>query len=167
MQPAYEVADVLNVHWPAVQHSAAYNTWQLRTLDAVRRCRSASLGIHVDGCTSCGHLRISYNSCRNRHCPKCQGTQREKWKEARQQELLPVPYFHVVFTLPDTLNKLCMHKPTVLYNLLFATAWSVLNSFGKDQKWLGAQTGMIAILHTWGQTMSLHPHLHCIGRVAD
>ncbi len=162
MQPVYEVADVLNVHQSVVQHSSVYNTWQLRTLDAVRRCRSASLGSHVDGCTSCGHLRISYNSCRNRHCPKCQGRQREEWIQAREEELLPVPYFHVVFTLPDTLNKLCMHKPVVLYNLLFQAAWSVLNSFGKDHKWLGAQTGMIAILHTWGQTMTLHPHLHCI-----
>ncbi|MGI8504287.1 MAG: IS91 family transposase [Hassallia sp.] len=162
MQPAFEVADVLNAHWSAVQDRSGYNTWQLRTMDAVRRCRSASLGAHVDGCTACGHLRISYNSCRNRHCPKCQGRQREEWIQARQQELLPVPYFHVVFTLPDTLNKLCLHKPAVLYNLLFTAAWSVLNSFGNDPKWLGAQTGMIAILHTWGQTMTLHPHLHCI-----
>lgn len=161
MQPAFEVADVLNAHWPAVHHSN-FNTWQLRTLDAVRRCRTASLGSHADGCISCGYLRISYNSCRNRHCPKCQGKQREEWIHAREDELLPVPYFHVVFTLPDTLNKLCMHKPTVLYNLLCSTAWSVLNSFGHDHKWLGAQTGMISILHTWGQTLTLHPHLHCI-----
>ncbi len=161
MQPVLEVADVLNAHWPGVQRSGL-NTWQLRTLDAVRRCRSASMGSHADGCTSCGHLRISYNSCRNRHCPKCQGAQREQWIQARQEELLPVPYFHVVFTLPDTLNQLCMHKPQAMYDLLFATAWSVLNSFGNDPKWLGAQTGMISILHTWGQTMTLHPHLHCI-----
>jgi hypothetical protein len=161
MQPAFEVAGVLNAHWPGVQQSSL-NTWQLRTLDAVRRCRSASMGCHADGCTSCGHLRISYNSCRNRHCPKCQGTQREQWIQARQQELLPVPYFHVVFTLPDTLGKLCMYKPKEMYDTLFSTAWSVLNSFGHDQKWLGAQTGMISILHTWGQTMTLHPHLHCI-----
>jgi Putative transposase/Transposase zinc-binding domain len=161
MQPAFEVAGVLNVHWPAVQHSS-FNTWQLRTLNAVRRCRSAALGAHIDGCTSCGEVRISYNSCRNRHCPKCQGKQREQWIQARQEELLPVPYFHVVFTLPDTLNKLCLFKPKVLYDLLFTTAWSVLNSFGNDPKWLGAQTGMISILHSWGQTMSLHPHLHCI-----
>lgn len=161
MQPAFEVASVLNAHWPAVQHSS-FNGWQMRTLNAVRRCRSAPLGAHVDGCVSCGHLRISYNSCRNRHCPKCQGTEREKWIQARQTELLPVPYFHVVFTLPDTLNKLCLFKPKVLYDLLFTTAWSVLNRFGHDHKWLGAQTGMISILHSWGQTMTLHPHLHCI-----
>jgi len=162
MKAVYEVADVLNAHWPAVQHSAQYNTWQLRTLDAVRRCRTASLGSHADGCTSCGHLRISYNSCRNRHCPKCQGKQREAWIQAREEELLPVPYFHIVFTLPDTLNRLCLFKPDILYALLFKTAWSVLNSFGHDAKLLGAQTGMISILHTWGQTLTLHPHLHCI-----
>lgn len=162
MKPAYEMADVLHAHWAAVQPDAHYNTWQLRTLNAVRRCRSASLGSHADGCTSCGHLRISYNSCRNRHCPKCQGKQREQWIQAREAELLPVPYFHVVFTLPAALNRLCMHNPAVLYNLLCSTAWNVLNTFGHDHKWLGAQTGMISILHTWGQTLTLHPHLHCI-----
>ncbi len=137
------------LNWPAVQHSGL-NTWQLRTLNAVRRCRSAALGSHIDGCTSCGHLRISYNSCRNRHCLKCQGTEREKWIQARQAELLPVPYFHVVFTLPETLNRLCLYKSKILYDLLFKTSWSVLDSFGHDLKWLGAQTGMISILHTWG-----------------
>ena len=110
MKPLYEVAGVLNAHWPEVQQSKKFNSWQLRTLNAVRRCRSAALGAHVDGCSSCGHLRISYNSCRNRHCPKCQGNVREKWIQAREAELLPVPYFHVVFTLPDLLNPLCLHK---------------------------------------------------------
>jgi hypothetical protein len=162
MAPDFEVADVLNAHWPQVQYSGRFNTWQLRTLDAIKRCRTAAPGSHVDGCTSCGHLRISYNSCRNRHCPKCQGAQREKWIQAREDELLPVPYFHVVFTLPDTLNRLCLYKPKLLYDLLFKTAWSVMNTFGQDHKWLGAGTGMISILHTWGQTMTLHPHLHCI-----
>lgn len=151
MQPAFEVAGVLEAHWLQLQQSGMFNSWQMRTLDAVRRCRSA-----------CGHLRISYNSCRNRHCPKCQGAEREKWIQARQEELLPVPYFHVVFTLPDLLNKLCLYKPKILYDLLFTTAWSVIGSFGHDHKWLGAQTGMISILHTWGQTMTLHPHVHCI-----
>lgn len=162
MQPRYEVAAVLQTHWSEVQKSAALNAWQLRTLDAVRRCRSASLGAHVDGCTECGHLSISYNSCRNRHCPKCQGRERERWIGARQAELLPVPYFHVVFTLPEALHRLCLYKPEVLYSLLFQTAWSVLNSFARDPKHLGVQGGMISILHTWGQTLMLHPHLHCI-----
>jgi hypothetical protein len=126
MQPQYEVADVLNAHWFGVQQSEKLNTWQLRILHAVRRCRTAALGAHVDGCTNCGHVRISYNSCRNRHCPKCQGVEREQWIQAREQELLPVPYFHVVFTLPDTLSPLCLHKGKEVYNILFQTAWSVL-----------------------------------------
>jgi hypothetical protein len=162
MKPAIEVAAVLEAHWPQVGQSPAINRWQLRTLGAVMRCRSAAMGSHVDGCTDCGYLRISYNSCRNRHCPKCQGQQREKWIQAREAELLPVPYFHVVFTLPDTLHPLCMHQPAAMYNILFDAVWHTVNCFGKDAKWLGAQTGMIAILHTWGQTMTLHPHLHCI-----
>jgi hypothetical protein len=162
MPALHEVADVLHAHWTQVQQSGKFNTWQLRTLDAIKRCRTALLGAHVDGCTDCGHLRISYNSCRNRHCPKCQGIQREQWINAREQELLPVPYFHVVFTLPDTLNPLCLHQGRTVYNILFQTAWSVLDSFGHTPKWLGAQPGMIAILHTWGQTLGLHPHVHCI-----
>ncbi|MEI6127970.1 MAG: IS91 family transposase [Pseudomonadota bacterium] len=162
MQPQHQVADVLNAHWPHLQQAERLNSWQLRTLHALRRCRTAALGAHVDGCSTCGHLRISYNSCRNRHCPKCQGNKRDKWIQAREEELLPVPYFHLVFTLPQALNLLCMHKPAQVYNILFQTAWSVLNSFASDHKWLGAQSGMIAILHTWGQTLSLHPHLHCI-----
>lgn len=157
-----EVADVLEAHWSQVEQSSTINGWQLRTLSALRRCRTAALGSHVDGCSSCGHLRISYNSCRNRHCPKCQGQQREQWIQAREAELLPVPYFHVVFTLPDTLHPLCMHQPAVMYSILFDAVWDTINCFGHDAKWLGAQTGMIAILHTWGQTMTLHPHLHCI-----
>ena len=162
MPPRHQVAEVVNSHWQQIKENGKLNSWQLRTLNAVRRCRTAALGFHVDGCTDCGHLRISYNSCRNRHCPTCQGSDREQWIAARQAELLPVPYFHVVFTLPDTLNRLCMYQPAAVYGLLFKTAWSVMNSFGHDHKWLGAQTGMVSILHTWGQTMSLHPHLHCI-----
>ena len=162
MLPLYEVATVLDAQWPCVKSSAKFNSWQLRTLDAVRRCRTSSLGAHVDGCTSCGYLRISYNSCRNRHCPKCQGAEREQWIQARETELLPVPYFHVVFTIADTLNQLYLHKDREVYNMVFESAWHVINTFGHDPKWLGAQTGMISILHTWGQTMSLHPHLHCI-----
>jgi Putative transposase/Transposase zinc-binding domain len=162
MKAKAEVADVLDANWPQVEQSATINSWQLRTLSAVRRCRTAGLGSHVDGCTSCGHLRISYNSCRNRHCPKCQGKERDKWIQAREAELLPVPYFHVVFTLPDILNQMCLHEPATMYNILFDSVWNTINCFGQDAKWLGAGTGMIAILHTWGQTMTLHPHLHCI-----
>ena len=162
MRPAYEVADVINSHWKETLHSNQFNSWQLRTLDAVRRCRTASLGGHVDLCTSCGHTRISYNSCRNRHCPKCQQIQRERWIQARESELLPATYFHVVFTLPEALNKVCLFEPGKVYKLLFDTAWSVINDFAHDEKHLGADIGMISILHTWGQNLSLHPHIHCI-----
>jgi hypothetical protein len=162
VRPAFEVADVINAHWQVMLRSCQFNTWQLRTLDAIRRCRTASLGGHVDVCTNCGHTRISYNSCRNRHCPKCQQIQRERWIQAREAELLPATYFHVVFTLPEALNKLCLYEPAKVYKLLFDTAWSVMKSFALDKKHLGAETGMIAILHTWGQNLSLHPHLHCI-----
>lgn len=162
MRPAFEVADVINTHWQDMLRSCQFNTWQLRTLDAIRRCRTASLGGHVDLCTNCGHTRVSYNSCRNRHCPKCQQIQRERWIQAREAELLPATYFHVVFTLPEALNKLCLFEPAKVYKLLFDTVWSVMKSFAHDRKHLGAETGMIAILHTWGQNLSLHPHLHCI-----
>ena len=120
------------------------------------------MGGHVDLCTGCGHVRISYNSCRNRHCPKCQQIQRERWIQAREAELLPVSYFHVVFTLPESLNRLCLYEPAKIYKLLFDTAWGVIRSFSQDEKHLGADTGMISILHTWGQNLSLHPHIHCI-----
>lgn len=162
MRPSFEVADVINSHWQELLRSQQFNGWQLRTLDAIRRCRTASLGGHVDLCTSCGHIGISYNSCRNRHCPKCQQVQRERWIQAREAELLPTPYFHVVFTLPEALNRLCLFEPAKLYNLLFSTAWSVMKSFAATPEHLGADTGMIAVLHTWGQNLSLHPHLHCI-----
>lgn len=162
MRPAYEVADVINSHWKEIACASQFNGWQLRTLDALRRCRTASLGGHVDLCTSCGHTRISYNSCRNRHCPKCQQIQRERWIKAREAELLPATYFHVVFTLPEALNKLCLYEPAKVYKLLFDTAWSVIRDFAHDKKHLGAETGMISILHTWGQNLSLHPHIHCI-----
>lgn len=120
------------------------------------------MGGHIDGCTSCGHMRISYNSCRNRHCPKCQGNEREAWIQARQNELLPVSYFHVVFTLPSELNRLCMQYPRVMYAALFDAAWDTIDAFAKDEKHLAAKMGMISILHTWGQQLTLHPHLHCI-----
>jgi hypothetical protein len=162
MRPTYEVADVLRAHWLHVPDMKGINGWQLRTLGALMRCRTAAMGGHKDACTSCGTVQVSYNSCRNRHCPKCQGHKREQWIEARERELLPVPYFHVVFTLPSELNQLAMHEPKAVYDSLFAAAWSTLNTFGHDPKHLGAQTGMISILHTWGQQLNLHLHLHCI-----
>lgn len=162
MQPAYEVADVLRAHWHDVETHSQINSWQLRTLGAVMRCRTAEMGGHRDACTNCGTVRISYNSCRNRHCPRCQGKNREEWISNREKELLPVPYFHVVFTLPDLLNPIALHKPKEVYDALFETAWDTIKTFGNDHKHLGAKTGMFCILHTWGQTLSLHPHLHCV-----
>lgn len=161
MRPLYEVADVLNRNHHRLG-SYCLNRWQERTLHALRKCRTAELGGHVDQCDSCSNLSVSYNSCRNRHCPKCQGEQREAWIKARESELLPVPYFHVVFTLPQQINPLCLYAPAKVYRLLFRTAWSVMQSFAKDPKHLGAKPAMIAVLHTWGQNLSLHPHLHCI-----
>lgn len=161
-RPAFELARILQEHWPEVETAPFINAWQLRTLSALRQCRTAALGGHLDACTSCGLTRISYNSCRNRHCPKCQNLQKEEWMLSRENELLPVPYFHVVFTLPDHLNPLVLHQPARLYNLLFEAAWQTMKTFGQDPRHLGAQPGMISVLHTWGQTLALHPHLHCI-----
>jgi hypothetical protein len=153
-----ELADVLNILGSQVEN-IGLNTWQLRTLNAIKKCRTAALGGHIDACDECGNMSISYNSCRNRHCPKCQGKNREDWILKRETELLPVPYFHVVFTLPEAVNPLAMHHPKLVYDTLFETAWQTLQQFGKNQ---GVQMGMIAVLHTWGQNLSLHPHLHCI-----
>lgn len=165
MKAKYELAHVLRAQWNSIEQSVKnnqLNTWQLRTLSALSKCRTAALGGHIDGCTNCGKIRISYNSCRNRHCPKCQGNEREAWIQDREKELLPVAYFHVVFTLPSELNTLCMQHPRIMYASLFDAAWDTLNSFSKDETHLGATTGMISILHTWGQQLTLHPHLHCI-----
>ena len=126
------------------------------------RCRTAALGGHELVCNACGSIQISYNSCRNRHCPKCQYSKREKWVKDRQYDLLPVRYHHVIFTLPDSLNKLSKSQPAAIYNLLFHAAWFTVNTLAHDRKWIGGQTGMIAVLHTWGQNLSLHPHLHCL-----
>lgn len=158
MQARHEVADVLHVLGTGIE-KLGLNAWQLRALNALKHCRTAMLGGHVDACDGCGTISISYNSCRNRHCPKCQGHKKQAWIEARSQELLPVPYFHVVFTLPQELNTLAMCQPKQVYDALFAASWQTLETFGKK---VGAQMGMVAVLHTWGQNLSLHPHLHCI-----
>lgn len=159
----YEVAQVLERNQDHLS-KYCYNSWQLRTLHALRKCRTLAMGGHIDQCNNpkCNALHLSYNSCRNRHCPKCQGHQKEQWIRAREAELLPVPYFHVVFTLPQELNRLCLYEPKILYGILFKVAWQVIYGFGANPKFLGARPGMIAVLHTWGQNLSLHPHLHCI-----
>ncbi len=158
MQPEFEVAQVLHRLGENIT-SIGLNSWQLRTLYTLKKCRTAALGGHIDACDDCGNISISYNSCRNRHCPKCQGKNREDWIQARENELLPVPYFHVVFTLPESINALAIHNPKLVYATLFESVWETLSQFGKTQ---GVKMGMIAILHTWGQNLSLHPHLHCI-----
>lgn len=162
MKPACEVAQVISQQWNNIDHSEYFNLWQKRTLRLLRNCRTSAMGGHIDQCPDCSFLRISYNSCRNRHCPKCQVRAKQDWIAARMAELLPVPYFHVVFTLPAQVNLLCLYAPEKVYNALFACAWSVITSFANDSKHLGAKTGMISVLHTWGQNLSLHPHLHCI-----
>ena len=165
MHAKNELAHVLRAQRNAIEQNLqnkTINSWQMRTLGAISKCRTALLGGHIDGCSNCKKLRISYNSCRNRHCPKCQGNEREHWIQQRQNELLPVAYFHVVFTIPAELNVLCMQFPKIMYDALFDAAWQTINEFAKDEKHLGATSGMISILHTWGQQLTLHPHLHCI-----
>jgi len=164
MQPKWEarteqgrsVADVVRKVRLSDDH---YSPQQQKTLRAIVACRTAALGGHVDGCDTCGSLHISYNSCRNRHCPKCQGHKREEWIQHREADLLPCTYYHLVFTLPQELNGLALHQPKTVYDCLFQSAWTTLNQFGHTE---GLQMGMIAVLHTWGQTLSLHPHVHCI-----
>jgi len=163
MKPAFEVAGVLRSHGHRLGELCA-NSWQLRTLQALSDCRTAALGGHIDVCDNpgCRQLHISYNSCRNRHCPKCQGHKREQWIQAREKELFRTSYYHLVFSLPKELNRLALYRPKPVYALLFQTAWEVVKGFARNPKFIGAAPGMIAILHTWGQNLSLHPHLHCI-----
>lgn len=161
MRSHYKVADVLEMEQDRLWLSSL-PTWHQRTLHAIRRCRTQAMGGHIDKCDCCHKLHISYNSCRNRHCPTCQGHRREAWIRARESELLNVPYFHLVFTLPAELNTYALSHPKTIYGSLFKAAWATLEQFGSNPKHLGARMGMIAILHTWGQNLSLHPHLHCI-----
>lgn len=146
--------DFVQKHQPLKHHQ--------RVLNALKICRTAELGGHVERCDTCNHERISYNSCRNRHCPKCQNTNREKWILARKADVLDCTYFHVVFTLPQELNAFCLKHPKELYEILFQASKETLFAFGNDRKHLGAQMGAISILHTWGQNLSLHPHVHMI-----
>lgn len=161
MKSKFKVADVLELEQNQLSKLAP-TSWHLRTLHAIRRCRTQSMGGHIDQCDCCNKLHISYNSCRNRHCPTCQGHKREEWINARENELLEVPYFHLVFTLPSEFNEYALKEGKIIYGALFKAAWQTLQQFGDNPKHLGAKMGMISILHTWGQNMSLHPHLHCI-----
>jgi hypothetical protein len=148
---------------PQPQDSSPRWSWEQRAVvDRILACRTARLGGHVDACDACGHRQISYNSCRNRHCPKCQGSAQAAWLEARQADVLPVPYAHVVFTIPHMLALLALQNPTVVYDLLLRTSACTLQEIARNPKHLGAKLGFFAILHTWGQTLVHHPHVHCV-----
>jgi len=161
-RPRYEVADVVRAVGAAYRGTHAVSADQARVLGALVRCRTAALGGHVEACDACGTRRVAYNSCRNRHCPKCQGGAQAQWLAAQQALLLPVPYFHVVFTLPHELNALVRVNPRRLYALLFRAAAATLQTFARDPTHLGAELGVTAVLHTWGQTLTQHVHVHCI-----
>ena len=157
-----EVADIFRAYGPAYRQAHEMPVRHLRAMGAIEICRRAELGGHVDECDHCGALRISYNSCRNRHCPKCQGLNKERWVEARKEDLLPGAYFHLVFTLPEGVRPLALRNQQVVYGILFRSVSETLKELTEDPRHLGAEVGFIAILHTWSQTLMDHPHLHCI-----
>ena len=157
-----EVADIFRQYGDDYRKTHQLSRDPLRAMQAIEGCRTALLGGHVDQCDHCGHLVISYNSCRNRHCPKCQFLRKEQWIEARRKDLLPIPYFHVVFTLPAELNPLVLRNRKILYDLFFRSVSETLLELARDPKRLGADIGFIAIIHTWGQNLLDHPHIHCI-----
>lgn len=164
MKPVLEVADILRRHGAAyrAEHAATLSNGQRRVMGAIEACRTPVLGGHVEQCADCSKVRIAYNSCRNRHCPKCQGLARAQWLADRQAELLPVPYFHVVFTMPAPIAAIALQNKAVVYDILFKAAAQTVRVIAADPKHLGAETGMIAVLHTWGQNLFHHPHIHCI-----
>ncbi len=157
-----EVADIFRQHGEAYRRSHRLPNNQLRLMGAIERCRTASLGGHVEQCGQCGKLRRCYNSCRNRHCPKCGSLARARWLKKRRQELLPVDYFHVVFTVPSQLYPLFWRNQRILYDLLFRVSMETLLMIARDPKHLGAEIGMFGILHTWGQNLLYHPHIHYV-----
>ena len=164
MAPALEVADIFRRHGEAFRQEYAGHLGYVerRIMGAITACRTAVLGGHVEQCDDCGAARIAYNSCRNRHCPKCQGLARAQWLADRQAELLPVPYFHVVFTLPVSAAEIAFQNKTVVYAMLFRAAAETLAIIAADPKHLGAKLGVTMVLHTWGQTLQHHPHVHCV-----
>ena len=161
---ALEVADIFRDHGAAWRREQAghLSLGQLKVMAAIEQCRTASLGGHVERCPECGHTRVAYNSCRNRHCPKCQGAVAKQWLAAREADLLPVEYYHVVFTLPAPIGAIAYTNKSVIYALLFQAAAETLMSIAADPKHLGARIGLTAVLHTWGSALTHHPHLHCI-----
>ena len=161
-RPAIELADILRTYLPDYLEDHKLPAHYHKVLRAIMNCRTAALDAHAAQCDECGTMEFSYNSCRNRHCPKCQGSAKLKWLGLRVEELLPVPYYHGVFTLPHLLNLLLYFNAKILYDLLFHAAFAALNDFAANPKWLGARLGTIAILHTWGQDLKFHVHLHLI-----
>ena len=160
--PPFEVADIIRLHGKSfIERNRSWLSWlHVRVLLAIERCRTAALGGHKDRCCLCGHETTSFNSCRSRHCPKCQTNARNRWIAARGKELLPVPYVHVVFTLPHELSWLTLHNKKVVYDLLFRASAATLLEIAADPKHLGAEIGFLSVLHTWGQTLQHHPHIH-------
>ena len=163
-RPRHEVAEIFEKYLNGRSEGAGASwSWEQRTVvGRILACRTATLGGHVDACDACGHHEISYNSCRNRHCPKCQGSAQTAWLEARQADVLPVPYAHVVFTIPQSLAPLALQNKKVVYGLLMRTVAQTLQEIAQNPKHLGARLGFFAILHTWGQTLVHHPHVHCV-----
>jgi hypothetical protein len=163
-RPTLEVADILRRHGGAFRRAfeGRLSLGQLKVMSAIEACRTAQMGGHVARCDDCAHLAVSYNSCRNRHCPKCQGAAAQAWLADREADLLPVPYYHVVFTLPAAIADIAYQNKAVVYDLLFKTAAETLLTIAADPKHLGASIGLTAVLHTWGSAMTHHPHVHCI-----
>jgi hypothetical protein len=163
-RPTLEVADIFRAHGPAWRHTERghFSLGQLKVMSAIEQCRSAALGGHVLRCEACAEPQVAYNSCRNRHCPKCQSSAAQRWLEARQADLLPVDYYHVVFTLPAPISAIAYTNKEVIYGLLFAVAAETLRTIAADPKHLGARVGVTLVLHTWGSALTHHPHVHGI-----
>jgi len=161
-RPAIELADIFRQHGQAYRAAHALSRQQLRVMRAIEVCRTAVLGGHVESCSQCDFTRIAYNSCRNRHCPKCQNSERAQWLESRKAELLPVEYFHVVFTVPEEVARIAFYNQKTVYGILFRAASQTLLTIARDPKHLGCEIGFFAILHTWGQNLLHHPHVHCV-----
>jgi hypothetical protein len=163
-RPQLEVAEVFRRYGSAYrqQHAGSLSRGQRRVMSALERCRTAALGGHLEECDSCGHQRPAYNSCRDRHCPKCQSLARAQWLEDRQSELLPTPYFHVVFTVPEQIAAIAYQNKAEVYSILFRAVAETLRTIAADPKHLGAEIGFLAVLHSWGQNLLFHPHLHCV-----
>ena len=163
-RPTLEVADIFRGHGPAWRQANAGHVSldQLKVMSAIESCRTVALGGHVERCEDCAYTAIAYNSCRNRHCPKCQGAAAQQWLAERAAELLPVPYFHVVFTLPSAIGDIAYHNKAVIYDLLFTTSAETMLTIAADPHHLGARIGITSVLHSWGSAMTHHPHVHMI-----